>query len=215
MMLHQQSTMIADTFTIGTDEGAILSITSDPGGGKSAAVDYWFQRYGIPSGLKVTDRPARSTMHSTGPGEPVCISLEDFTRLAVRPGFYQYTYGGYRYGFFRHDLLSLLTLSRVVTVIHSDETVALRLHQDFRGIARVIRAEIRTDGDILLERLRATGASETEIQARINRASTSGSPAPGVERVVIDNNFDWSWFQSQLDALVAPYLPIRTLEVAA
>jgi guanylate kinase len=195
----------------------IILVNAGSGAGKTAAVNYWHERHGVPAVVKFSDRRPRSGA-SAGPGEPLCIAPADFTRLAARSGFYEYAYGGRRYGFSRHDIENLFTVSSVVSVIVADHAVIRQVQWDFAGLAEVVPVFINTDHNVLLRRLRSAGYPEVEIQARVSRSASimaAFEAEPDLYRVVIDNNRDWDWFETQLCAVAEQLLPAGIQEVAA
>jgi guanylate kinase len=183
----------------------VFVFTSASGGGKSFAVEFLADRFGVLVVPKFSDRPPRSGS-SAGPGEPVCVSADEFSRLVSRPGFYQYRYGEYRYGFFRHDIVRLLQVSVALLLIVGDLGVVRALESDFVGIARIIPVIIRTDADLIRERLRRAGYAEREITARMQRSAQSTNAVEAAFQHVLDNNVDRPWFEAQLRDLANHYM---------
>lgn len=186
------------------------------GSGKTTAANDLAASYGVPAALKFSDRISRSG--ATGVGDPVCVSRDDFTRIACRPRFYAYVFGGFRYGFSAPDIACLLTLSEAVSVITADHAVIRALQADFTGVAHIVPVFIKTDHDVVVQRLRSAAYPEAEIQNRIAR-STSIIAAYEAEsdlyQVVINNNGTWSHFERQLAELACHFGLRRRAVVAA
>jgi len=177
----------------------VFAFNGKSGGGKSAAQEYLFRAFGVPVVPKVSDRPPR--IGATGPGDPVCVSPDHFTRMACHPSFYAYEYGGFRYGFSGQDLAGLLTTCQATSVIVADHGVFHALEADLHGGARFVPCFIESAAGILWSRLRAAGYPEAEIQARVARSASivaAYEAEPDLYQVVIDNNKDWPHFTQQL-----------------
>lgn len=135
------------------------------------------------------------------------VSQKEFKKLSESAEFYDYEYGGYRYGFWRESLEKALKQSENTFVIVRNFTLIKRLRLDFPNV-RVVRVFVHSDGSYVVERLKADGYDDEAIAFRLERQNLVAEDYlrhPQIYDEILLNNSRKNDYHRLIDALVEKY----------
>jgi guanylate kinase len=151
----------------------LLLIDGAAGTGKTDLLEYLSRRF-LQKGkvavvLKVTTRARRPDERNKGLSlDLVFTSDEKFNHLRKNSEFYQYEYGGWRYGFFKSAVTKAIAEHEITVVIVRSSAIIGELRRNFSQ-TRVWVVYIHSDLGEVVSRLKRDGYSKSYIDLRLDR----------------------------------------------
>lgn len=102
------------------------------------------------------------------------VSDSEFDAIAGSRDFYQYEYGGWRYGFTRTQIAQSLADNEVTVLIVRSSSTIRKLKEDFRW-ALVVVVYVHSDMERVVERLNDEGYDQNYIKLRLERGHIAWS----------------------------------------
>lgn len=188
----------------------IFIIDGAAGTGKTDLIHYlnhkFTQRYGIGYIKKYTTREKRPEEENKGL-DLIHIKPNEFNSKLEDHNFYHYSYGKYKYGFFKSDLENSLSSHKNVFIIIRNRPLTEEIAIDFPEVRTVI-TYIYSDKEQVIKRLETDGYDDESIKFRMNRMNTSWEDYltyNDIFQEILINNSNRVDFQRLIDWLVKKY----------